>query len=67
MIPDILRALLLTAILCMAFLSFIYLSRRRLSWSEYLLWGLFSAMVPVFGPFLVIALSPGVKRQTKGV
>jgi hypothetical protein len=66
MIPDILRILLLTAILCMAFLSFIYLSRRQLSWKEYLLLGLFSAMVPVFGPFLVIALRPGVRRQTRG-
>jgi pilus assembly protein TadC len=66
MIPDILRTLLLTAILSMAFLSFFYLSRRRLSWNEYLLLGLFSALVPVFGPFLVIALRPGVKRQTKG-
>mgnify|MGYP007084768462 CR=1 FL=1 len=69
MIPNILRALLLTAILCMAFLSFVYLSRRRLSWNQYLLWGLFSALVPVFGPFLVIALrpgSPGRARRVRG-
>ena len=62
MIPDILRAMLLTSILCMAFLSFVYLSRRRLSWNEYLLWGMFSALVPIFGPFLVIALHPGSRR-----
>lgn len=65
-IPDVLRAMLLLAILSMAFLSFYYLSRRQLSWSEYLLLGLVSAMVPIFGPFLVISLRPGSKRQPKG-
>ena len=65
-IPEVLRALLLFSILSMAFLSFYFLSRRQLSWREYLLFGLFSALVPVFGPFLVIALRPGIKRQTKG-
>jgi hypothetical protein len=59
---DILRTVLLIAMMGMAILSFIYLSQRRLSWGEYLLLGVFSALIPVFGPFLVIALQPGIKR-----
>jgi len=64
MIPNILRVMLLVVILSMAFLSFIYLSRRRLTWGEYLLLGLFAALVPVFGPFLVISLRPGAPRRS---
>jgi hypothetical protein len=63
---DTLRALLLIAIVSMAVLSFVYLSRRRLGWRDYLLLGLFSALVPVFGPFLVIALRPGSPRLAGG-
>jgi len=62
---DILRAVLLSAMMGMAILSFIYLSQRRLNWGEYLLLGLFSALIPVFGPFLVIALKPGIKRPSQ--
>jgi hypothetical protein len=65
-IPDILRTLLVTAILAMAFLSFYCLSRRRLSWGQYLFYGLFAALVPVFGPFLVIVLRPGFPRRAAG-
>lgn len=62
-IPDILRALLVVSILTMACLSFYCLSRRRLSWGQYLFYGLFAALVPIFGPFLVIALRPGSPRR----
>ena len=61
-ITEVLRALLLFSILSMAFLSFYFLSRRRLSWGEYLFLGLVSALVPVLGPFVVIAMRPGVRR-----
>jgi hypothetical protein len=63
---DLIRALLLLDILGMAFLGVYYLSRRRLSWLQYLLLGVFAALVPVFGPFLVIALRPGVPREMEG-
>jgi hypothetical protein len=39
--------------------ALIYLSRRPIHWTEYAIWGLTSLLVPVFGPFFVIAAQPG--------
>jgi hypothetical protein len=61
--PDFLRSLLFASILAMAFLSFVFLSRRRMSWGMYLGFGLLAALVPVLGPFTVIALRPGQWRN----
>jgi hypothetical protein len=60
---DIIRLLLLLDIIAMGVFSMFYLSRRKMGWSEYLAWGVFAVLIPVFGPFLVVALRPGAPRQ----
>ena len=57
--PDLIRTLLILDILGMGILGMVYLSRRKMGWSEYLAWGVFAVLIPVFGPFLLIALRPG--------
>lgn len=60
---EIIRVLLLLDIVGMGLLSMFYLRRRTMGWSEYLAWGVFAVLIPVFGPFLVIALRPGSPRR----
>ena len=60
---DLLRALLLLDILGMALLAIFYLRRRPLSWLAFLGWGLLAVLVPILGPFLVIAARPGTTRR----
>ncbi len=60
---EIIRFLLLLVIIAMGLLGMFYLSRRSLGWAEYLAWGVFAAILPVLGPFLVIALRPGKSRS----
>ena len=57
--PEFMRAFLVTGLMAMALLALVYLRQRRLSTSEYLLWGLLAVMVPLLGPFLVIWSRPG--------
>gem|GEM_PF-5307636 len=59
---DLIRILLVLDIIGMGLLSLFYLRRRVMGWSEYLAWGVFAALIPIFGPFLVIALRPGQAR-----
>jgi hypothetical protein len=40
-------------------LALIYLRRRRMTSRAHALWGIFALLVPVLGPFLVIAVKPG--------
>lgn len=56
---DILRLLLVVFSFAMLFLSFFYLSRRKLTFWDYLGWGLVAVLIPILGPFLVIASRPG--------
>ena len=56
---DILRLLLVVFSFAMLFLSFFYLSRRKLTFWYYLGWGLVAVLIPILGPFLVIASRPG--------
>ena len=63
--PEIIRILLLLDILAMGLLCMFFLRRRSMSWAEYLAWGLFAVALPVFGPFLVIALRPGRRAEHK--
>jgi uncharacterized membrane protein YfcA len=58
----VLKAVLVITILAMAFLAVLYLRRRQLSWAEYCFWGLVAIVLPVIGPFLVIASRPGKWR-----
>jgi hypothetical protein len=57
--PDFMRALLLLNIFSMAFLAVFYLRQRSLSWLAFLGWGLLAVLVPILGPFMVIASHPG--------
>jgi hypothetical protein len=54
-----LRALLFIFMAAIYALAMTYLRRCRLSAASYGLWGLFALVLPVLGPFLVIALRPG--------
>ncbi|KPL77642.1 hypothetical protein ADN00_08565 [Ornatilinea apprima] len=56
---DILRLLLVVFSFAMLFLSFFYLFRRKLTFWDYLGWGLVAVLIPILGPFLVIASRPG--------
>jgi hypothetical protein len=56
---DVLRALILVDILAMALFAIFYLRRRALSWTAFLGWGLLAVLIPLLGPFLVIAARPG--------
>ena len=44
-------------------LSFAYLRFRRCTISEYIAWGTLACILPVLGPFLVIASRPGPKKR----
>jgi len=46
----------------MALLSIFYLRSRKLPLLGYILWGLLALLVPLLGPFLVIACKPGIPR-----
>jgi hypothetical protein len=55
----ILRILLLVDIFTLALVAAFFLRSRRLSWGQYLLWGLLAVCLPILGPFLVILRRPG--------
>jgi hypothetical protein len=61
---EVIRLVLLADILVMAFLAVFYLWQRKLSGLAFIMWGLVALVVPVLGPFLVIAARPG--RWNKG-
>jgi hypothetical protein len=56
---DTMRAILFICLLGMALVAALYLRRRRLSFREYLGWGLLIILVPLLGPFLVLLAAPG--------
>jgi hypothetical protein len=60
---DLFRAVLLLVIVAMAFLAIAYLRQRPLSSLAFLAWGLLAVLVPVIGPFVVIASRPGSSRR----
>jgi len=57
-----LQILLVAGCLAMALLSIFYLRSRKLPLLGYILWGLLALLVPLLGPFLVIACKPGIPR-----
>ena len=59
----VLQVLLIMDVVGMFTLAVFYLVRRRMSWHQYLGWGLVAAIFPLLGPFLVIASHPGAWRQ----
>lgn len=60
--PELLVIILVIFSVVMFLLALSYLCRRKLSWMEYGAFGLLALLVPVLGPFLVIALRPGRPR-----
>lgn len=63
---DVLRTLLVLDIVGSAVLAVIYLSRRPLSAYAFFAWGLLAVLLPVIGPFVVIAARPGTRRPSSG-
>jgi hypothetical protein len=61
--PNVLRIAVGIFIITMAFLGLSYLRRRELETWEYIAWGILVVVVPVLGPFIVIASRPGVMRK----
>ena len=61
----ILRALLAVYVAGAFVLTLFYLHYRRCSLLEYALWGTLALVVPVFGPFFVIAARPGPKKRLR--
>ena len=59
---SVLQALLILDGVGMFSLAVFYLARRRMSWHQYLGWGLVALVFPLLGPFLVIANRPGSWR-----
>ena len=55
----ILRLWLYICIFGMLLLAVLYLRRREMSTLAYVLWGIFALVVPLVGPFVVIASRPG--------
>jgi len=50
-------------LLGMLLLSAFYLRGRRLSFSEYIAWGLLTVLLPLLGPFLAVFSRPGQSRN----
>lgn len=59
------RLLLFLCMLSMALLAAFFLRGRSLSLLEILSWGALIVLVPLIGPFLVILLQPGSRRQAQ--
>ncbi|MBN2501079.1 MAG: hypothetical protein JXB38_09905 [Anaerolineales bacterium] len=61
--PNVMIVALGIFIVTMTFLGFSYLRRRELETWEYIAWGILVIIVPVLGPFIVIASRPGRTRK----
>jgi hypothetical protein len=56
---DVIRTLLMVDIVGLALLALVYLWQRRMSRMQILGWSVLALVVPVMGPFMVIATRPG--------
>jgi hypothetical protein len=56
---DVLRVLIYIDLFGMLLVAVLYLRQRKLSTLAYVLWGVFALLLPVVGPYLVIAARPG--------
>lgn len=59
MASNTLRIVLAAFLFMMYLLAMFYLHRRSLMPRQFLFWGLLALLVPLLGPFLVIASRPG--------
>jgi peptidoglycan/LPS O-acetylase OafA/YrhL len=60
---ETMRYLLAAFLIGMALLALLFLRRRELTTVQIIGWGLLIVLVPLLGPFLVIAIKPGVERH----
>jgi len=60
---SILRFLLVTYLAAAFAAAIFYLRHRRVTPVEYLLWGTLALVLPVLGPFFVIAARPGPRKH----
>jgi hypothetical protein len=61
----ILRFLLATYSVIAFIMCLFYLRYRRVSAGEYLFWGIVAGILPVLGPFFVIAARPGPRKRLR--
>jgi len=59
----ILRFLLAAYIAVSFAIAIFYLHHRRVTVGEYVFWGIVALVLPVLGPFFVIAARPGPRKQ----
>ena len=61
----VLRTLLVVYAVGAFVLTLFYLRHRRCSALEFVAWGMLALVVPVLGPFFVIAARPGPKKRNR--
>jgi hypothetical protein len=61
--PDSIRLLILLCMVVMGMLAAFSLRRRELPIRVYAFWGLVAVLIPLIGPFIVIWIQPGNKRN----
>jgi hypothetical protein len=61
----ILRFMLAAYALAAFVISIFYLYYRRVTLGEYLFWGIVAFVIPIFGPFFVIAARPGPRKRLR--
>ncbi len=62
---DILRVLLFACLFIQLILAALFLRGRKMSTFSYLLWGVLAIVLPLLGPYLVIASRPGKARKRR--
>jgi hypothetical protein len=59
MTADVIRTMLIVDMVALVLLALIYIRQRKMSIVEYCCWSLLAIILPVIGPFIVIANRPG--------
>ena len=62
MTAQILRVLLFVYLILIYAVSLLFLSRRKMSPTAYVLWGILALLLPAIGPFFLIAYRPGERK-----
>ena len=57
---EVLRMLLYVVLFGMLLLAILFLRQRQMTRLGYICWGIFALVLPVVGPFFVIAYRPGL-------
>jgi hypothetical protein len=60
---EVLRLILFADLFGMLMLAVLFLRGRQLTTLGYLCWGILALMVPVVGPYIVVAYRPGFPVQ----